>query len=478
MCDGEASKGVRRVRRLQEGRAPALRSDKMRELWRLGAPTVMEQALQTFVLYIDTAMVGRIGAGASAAVGLTTTVNWLFNGIFFSVSVAMLSLIARYNGENDVEAARKISSQAIWILLPMALATTVTALAISPYLPRWMNAAPDIRHDAAVYFFIISCPMLLRGALTVYGNVLRTFKDTKTPMFVNIFVNILNIILNQLMIGEGTKIAFAGVSVLIPGAGWGVAGAAAATAVSQSLGGVIIFIAVMKNPLTTMKGQELKPDCRILRKCFLSALPLMGERFVIGGGQIMFSSLVAELGTLSTAAHSIALAVEETFYIPGYGMQTAVSTLAGNAVGRRSRKELNEVVKAGMWIAVSIMSFMAVFLFAASPVIMSVFSGNKGVIELGAALLRIVAVSEPLFAVLIILEGVFHGAGETKTPFCIAAFTMWGIRIFFTWLFVFVFSAGLKAVWGCMVMDNVCRCVLLVGLYRTDRWKKRLGISA
>lgn len=71
------------MRRLQEGRAPALRSDKMRELWRLGAPTVMEQALQTFVLYIDTAMVGRIGAGASAAVGLTTTVNWLFNGIFF-----------------------------------------------------------------------------------------------------------------------------------------------------------------------------------------------------------------------------------------------------------------------------------------------------------------------------------------------------------------------------------------------------------
>lgn len=468
--------GVWKVSGAWHNKIAVLKSDKLQEMWCLGAPTVMEQALQTFVLYIDTAMVGRIGAGASAAVGLTTTVNWLFNGIFFTVSVAMLSIIARYTGEGDMEAARRTSAQAVWLLVPLSVVTTAAALLISPYLPGWMNASPGIWEDAGTYFFIISCPMLFRGALTVYGNVLRANKDTKTPMYINIFVNILNIALNQMMIGSGTHIGFGAVSLFIPGAGWGVAGAAVATAVSQSIGGVIMIAAAMKNPLTTMRGQRLKPDRYIIKNCFIVAFPLMGERLLIGSGQIMFSALVAGLGTLSTAAHSIALAIEEAFYIPGYGMQTAVSTLAGNAVGRRSRKELSEVVKAGMLIAVSIMSFMAVFLFAASPLIMSVFSGDADVIALGSLILRIVAVSEPLFAVLIILEGIFHGAGETRAPFFIAAVTMWGIRIFFTWLSVSVFGAGLAVVWVCMVMDNVCRCALLAFLYRTNGWKKRLGL--
>lgn len=71
----------------------------MHELWDLGAPTILEQALQTIVAYVDTAMVGQIGAIASAAVGLTTTVNWLLNGILFAVSMGMLSFIAQYTGQ-------------------------------------------------------------------------------------------------------------------------------------------------------------------------------------------------------------------------------------------------------------------------------------------------------------------------------------------------------------------------------------------
>lgn len=454
-----------------------LEKNTIKELWKLGAPTILEQALQTAVVYVDTAMVGHISATASAAVGLTTTINWLLNGIFFSVSVGMLSFISRYTGSGEKEKAHRISAQALWVLLGLAFIETIIALWISPVLPKWMGADKEIWHDASLYFFIVSCPLLLRGASIIFGNVLRANKDSKTPMYVNVGVNLLNILLNQLLIGSETVIHTGELIIRIPGMNFGVAGAAIATAISQSLGGIILFAATMKNPLTTLKGQRKKPDWANLKDCFSVALPLMGERLVMGSGYIMFSALVAGLGTLSTAAHAIALTIEEAFYVPGYGVQTAVSTFSGNAAGKGSEEELNAVVKAGLRIAVSIMSIMSVFLFIGATGIMGVFSTDTEVIELGASVLRIVAVSEPLFAVLIIYEGVFHGIGETKIPFFFAIFTMWGIRNFMSWFLIRWFDAGLKAVWVCMVMDNVCRCILLVLLYKTKKWKKKRKVN-
>lgn len=462
---------------LSRNNRKTIKSKTMRSLWILGAPTVLEQALQTLVGYVDTAMVGHIGAAASAAVGLTTTVNWLFNGIFFAMSVSLLSYIARFTGEGDMESAHRTSVQALWVLLVLGITETLVALAVSPVLPRWMGASREIWHEASLYFFIISCPMMLRGSAVIYGNVLRANKDSKSPMLANVFANLLNIILNQFLIGSGVTVSIAKVSFTVPGAGWGVAGAAIATAISQGLCGIIIFAVAMRNPMTTLKGQQIAPDRNILGKCVSVAIPLMGERFVVSGGHVIFSSLVAGLGTLSMAAHSIALTIEEAFYIPGYGIQTAVSTLSGNAVGRKSEEELREVTKAGLKIAVSVMTAMSIFLFFGSSLIMRIFSGDQAVILLGAKLLKIVAVSEPLFAVLIIFEGVFHGIGDTKVPFCIALFTMWGIRIFCTWLCINQFHAGLAMVWVCMVMDNICRCMLLVIWYRMKRWEKRLDMG-
>ena len=134
---------------LKEKNRIILKNSKMHELWDLGAPTILEQALQTIVAYVDTAMVGQIGAIASAAVGLTSTVNWLLNGILFAVSMGMLSFIAQYTGQGDLEAAHHTSAQAIWIIFVFGVIETVIALAISPVLPMWMGASQEIWRDAS-----------------------------------------------------------------------------------------------------------------------------------------------------------------------------------------------------------------------------------------------------------------------------------------------------------------------------------------
>lgn len=445
----------------------------LKELWILGAPTIVEQLLQTMVGYVDTAMVGRLGAKASAAVGLTASVNWLFYGIMFAPSLGLLSYIARYEGAGDWERARRASAQGIWLLLFVGIPESLAALAISPWLPGWLGAAQEIRRDASLYFFIISLAMFFRCSMIVFGNILRANKDTCTPMKVNIFVNLLNIVLNQLLIGGTAVISLGSLRFVLPGLGWGIAGAGIATALSTALGGILLFAAAMANPKTTLKGQPPRPDRTILRNVVTVAMPLMGERLVIGGGYVMFTSIVASLGTVATAAHTIALQVEEAFYIPGYGMQTAVSTLSGNALGERNPEKLSQVVKAGLRFAVSIMALMAVGLFWKAHWIMSLFTGDSRVAALGSTVLRIVAVSEPMFAAFIILEGTFHGIGETKLPFLIGLFTMWGIRIGLSWCLVHWLHVGLEIVWVCMIMDNISRCLLLAVWFRRGKWKAK-----
>jgi len=186
----------------------------------------------------------------------------------------------------------------------------------------------------------------------------------------------------------------------------------------------------------------------------------------------VFTSFIAGLGTIATAAHSIALTAEEAIYVPGYGIQAAVSTLAGNSLGRKSKGDFHLVRRAALAIAVPIMTGMALLMLLIPNIIIRIFTADPQVIKLGAEMLRIIAVSEPIFAVFIVMEGLFNGLGDTKVPFVYSSLSMWLVRVLFTYIFVCRMHYGLAAAWICMVADNVIRCILLVLRYYHGRWHR------
>ena len=155
-------------------------------------------------------------------------------------------------------------------------------------------------------------------------------------------------------------------------------------------------------------------------------------------------------------------------------MQAAAATLAGYSVGAKDEEKLGQYSGAIMAIAVFLMGSMSVFLFLFPGTFMGLFTPDQEVIALGADVLRIVSVSEPFFAMLIILEGVFNGAGDTRAPFLISLATMWGVRIVCTLLCVGVFHLGLTAVWWCMVADNMSCFLAMLIRYRGRSWKRYL----
>ena len=440
----------------------------------LAWPTVLEQILTTAVSYVDTAMVGRIDKYASAAVSATMTVNWLIGSCISALAIGFLSYISRAIGAKEGELAKRAAAQTVLAALVSGALFTVLTLSLAKYIPIWMRADVEIQSLASKYFFIIYTPMLFRSAIIVFGTVLRAAGDTKTPMRVNVATNIVNVILNFLLIFETRELSLFGYEFTMPGMGLGVVGAAVGSAVSFVVGGVWMTVSLYKSPVVSPKGMRIRPDGTILRPCLTVALPAALQMFATSLGYVAFSAMINTLGATSTAAHGIANTAESAFYIPGYGMQAAASTLIGNAYGEKNIDKMRAISRMLLIIETIVMIISGALLFTFAENMMSLFTKDQDVIRVGATVLRMVALSEPIYGVTVIIEGIFRGVGDTLYTFFFSVIGMWGVRIFGTFITVILLKQNLTAAWGCMIAHNVALGIMLTIRYLRGRWNPLL----
>ena len=446
------------------------RSSRLRALlpvvFTLAWPTMLEELMQTAVQYIDTAMVGRLGTDATAAVGSTTTVNWLIGTTVYAFAIGFLAYISQALGAGEAERARRASAQSVLTVLLAGGFFTVLTAALSPYVPGWMQLEPHLRPLASRYFLILYLPMLPRAASVIFGTVLRAAGDTKTPMRIGVGVNVLNVILNFLLIYPTRTVSVFGLEFTMWGAGLEVTGAAIASAVSFTFGGAAITLALFRHKTVSPRGYSVRPDRSVLRPCLKVALPNMAQRFTTSLGYVVFAAMINSLGDVSTAAHTVANTVESAFYIPGYGMQAAAATLTGNAIGMRDRQRQKDLSVLIVILEVAMMVVTGALLFAFAPQMVRLFSHDPQVIRLGSIVLRMVACSEPIYGISIVVEGMLQGAGKTRAPFVFNVIGMWGVRILGTFLFTRFLGGGLISAWGCMIAHNILLCLLFVIYYR------------
>ena len=425
----------------------------------LSIPTIVEEVLATLLQYVDTAMVGQLGEQATASVSITTTITWLFNSIPGAIGTAVLILISKAAGAGDRKQVKRLAQQALFLSVLSGVVLGAASVAISPFVPAWMGAEPAIQEEASRYYFIVSLPMIFRAASTILGAALRAIQDTRTPMLISVAANGLNIILN---------------SLLIYGAGLGVAGAAIASAISYTLSGILMFVFFRKKGMFSFHWREFSVEKGLLRECFAVGAPVLGTSLVSCFGYVVFASLVSGMGTTIFAAHSIAVTAETIFYVPGYGLRSASSTLIGNARGERNASKLTTVAKLSVGLTVGIMILSGALLFFGAGGLMRVFTPSRAVIDLGAEMLRLVALSEPFFGLMIVLEGIFYGLGRTRYAFVVETAGMWCVRILFTFLCVRVWGLDLRAVWYCMIADNVCKALLFALPFAIRSSRQRL----
>lgn len=436
----------------------------------LAWPTMLEQLMHTMVQYIDTAMVGTLGTEATASVGATSTVNWLVSGTIAALSIGFLSYIAKAKGAGDERSIKKASAQAVLVVITVGLLFTVLMTGVSGLVPVWMQVDPGIQKTAGQYFMILYSPMLFRTASILFGNILRAVGDTKTPMKVGIIVNLINICLNFILIYPVREVKAGELSLPVYGLGMGVLGAAVASSIAFCVGGILITVKFWKHPLVSPKGEKMRFHWEILEPCLRVAIPNMMQRFGTSLGYVVFASMINSVGDVATAAHTIANTVESLFYIPGFGMQTAAATLAGSTYGARDKKRMKKLPAVFLPLEVTMMFVSGIVLFLVAPAFMGIFSKNTEVIDLGARVLRMVALSEPFYGFSIVIEGFMQGVGKTKQPFFYNMAGMWGIRILGTLICLKFFGGGLIMAWACMILHNLFLFLFFFVIYKKEKW--------
>lgn len=436
-----------------------IRKEVFRTLVKLSIPTIIEEILATLMQYVDTAMVGNLGEQATAAVSVTTTVTWLVNSIPSAIGVGVLAMIAKAVGENDRDIIKRISQQVITLVMLCSVVLTAITVSLSGFIPVWMGAEEAVQGTASLYFLIVSIPMLFRVSSMLFGAAIRATQNTRTPMLISLFANVLNAVLNV---------------ILIYCFNMGVTGAAIASAVSYTVSGVFMYIAYRRSDLLYWKWRSFKLDGKVLGKCMKISLPVLGTSITSCFGYVVFAGLVSSMGTTVFAAHSIAVTAETIFYIPGYGLRTATSTLVGVSLGEQNKQKFDYVCSLSVIMTMVMMVISGVVLYIVSYPLMCLFTNSGDVAALGAEMLKIVAFSEPFFGLMIVLEGIFYGLSRTKYAFVIETASMWGVRILLTFLCVKVWGLDLYAVWYCMIIDNIMKALLFTLPVITRKQRQKL----
>ena len=448
-------------------------------MWHLSWPAILEQLLGTMVSYVDTAMVGVLGAAATAAVSINASPIWLVGGILSGIGVGYSVQVANAVGARDEYKARRAIVQALLAVLIVGFGFLILLQLLANCIPQWMGAKPEVLPNAIRYLRFYTLCMPGHAVLYVFSAVLRCTGDTKTPLFLNSSSNILNMILNFLLIYPTRELTVLGLTFTMPGAGMGVGGAAAASAISIDLAGLILIAVVLRrfHLFRRGMGDSLRPDPIIIRTAASLGLPYVAERMSINLGQITMVRIVATIGTTALASHHIANTAEGLCYLPAYGISAAATALVGQCVGAQSKEDAKAYGALAGKLGFILCIITGAILFIAARPLAGLFSPDTEVVALTATILRIVSVAEPFFALSIVLFGSLRGANDTRYPMFICLLSMWVVRIVLTVLFVFVFQWGLPGVWAAMALDLILRGILAALRWRSGKWQRLAGFT-
>lgn len=447
------------------GKLDALAQIKLTAL--LSFPSMMAQLVHIMMQYIDAAMVGSLGAQASASIGLVSTTIWLFGSLCSAASVGFYVQVAHKIGAGDFAGARQVLRESFLSCILFSFLLCGIGVGISNHLPHWLGGGNDICGDASTYFMYFSLCLPFSMLNSLCSGMLRCSGNIHTPSILNVLMCLLDVLFNWLLIFPTCTLF----GITFPGADLGVTGAVLGTALAY------IICSLLMCYFTVVRSKELSlrqdcgtfiPQLRTLREGLHIAAPIAVEHIVLCGAQIVSTVIVAPLGTIAIAANSFGITVEALCYMPGYGMSDAATTLVGQSLGAGRRYLARSFGRITLGMGIAFMTLMAVVMYTASPALLSIMTPDVAVQQLTVEILRIEAFAEPMFAASIVCYGIFVGARDTLIPCTMNLTCIWLLRIIPAALLAS--HMGLQGVWIAMAVELTFRGIIFLIRFRGDSW--------
>lgn len=422
----------------------------------LSYPAILAQLSSVLMQYIDTAMVGHLGAAAGASIGLVSTCLWLFGGFGMAVTSGFSVQVAHRVGANDFRGARNVLRQGLSFAMIFSLVMAGIGIGISWGLPHWLGGGPDIVDDSGAYFRIMAYFMPAMQLDWMCAAFLQASGNMKVPSMLALGMCLLDVAFNYIFI-----------YVL----GMGVRGAAIGSGLAEVVIGIAMFSYMAfgsKDLRLTHEKGNFRPTADVMKKAFGISGPMAFQNILMRGGYIAATVIVAPLGTVAIAANSFAITAESLCYMPGYGIADASTTLVGQSIGAGRRPLARRFGWITTLLGMGVMGILAVLMYFFAPQMIGLMSPDAEVISLGGRVLRIEAFAEVGYAASIVAYGAFVGAGDTKWPSIMNLGSMWLVRIipaiFMTRRY------GLVGFWICMAVELSFRGVIFLVRLARGKW--------
>jgi len=424
----------------------------------LSIPAILAQLSTVLMSYIDTSMVGRLGSGPSASVGLISTSTWIFGGFCMAACSGFSVQVAHLIGSKDYSRARNVLRQAILSVFCFGIFMGLTGVILSPFLPHWLGGGEDICADSSGYFLIYASFLPFMQLSWLGNSMLQASGNMKIPSILNVSMCIMDVVFNYIFIFQCDM---------------GVRGAALGTGIAEAITAfLMLYFVIVKSPELNLfqdKG-SFKPKRDTLKNAFGITGPMWIQNVVMRGAYIMSTLIVAPLGNIAIAANSFAITAESFCYMPGYGIEEATTTLVGQSLGAKRKDLAKQFSRISLALGAFIMTALAVVMYITAGALMGLLSKDPEVVALGARCLHIEAFAETMYAVSMVAYGACVGAGDTLMPSAMNLLSMWVVRIGLALILTPMF--GLIGYWIAMCIELNVRGALFLWRVRGDKWMK------
>ena len=427
----------------------------------LAVPMVLEMVLESLFGLVDVFWVSRLGADATATVGLTEAMLYLVFAVAMGLSLSTTAMVARRIGEKDPEGAAVAAVQAIILGLAVSAAIGAPCLFLARYLLRVMGASAEIVAVGTGYATIALGGSGVVLMLFLNNAIFRGAGDAAIAMRLLWVSNIINLVLDPCLIfGWG------------PFPRLGVTGAALATFIGRGIGVSYQFYRMLRGTeRIRILRRQMRLNLQVLLRLARVSLTGILQFTIAQTSWIGLVRIVSTFGAAALAGYTIAIRIVIFAILPSWGLSNAAATLVGQNLGaRQPERAETSVWRTGFYNMLFLGSLGVVFVIFAEPIV-GLFTHNASVVPLAATCLRIVSYGNIGYAYGMVMLQAFNGAGDTVTPTILNLFGFWCLEIPLAYWLAIPRGLQSKGVYLSIVIAEAAVAGASMVLFRRGRWK-------
>lgn len=431
-------------------------------IW-LSWPVVVAMAMQTGYNLVDMFWVGRLGPSAVAAVSLCGFLFFLVLAVGQTLGSGTIALVARFYGEKNYSRAEYILLQSLLLTVVFSITLALGIGILARPILIMLGGSPEVISQGTTYLRIVAVGFFFQIFSYVINYAMRGTGDMKTPMRIMLVATIINIILDPLLIfGPGFFPA------------WGVAGAAAATAISMAVSCFYAAAVLLRGRsfITLKIPRILRPDSGYMRLILAIGLPVGISYTIMSFSNMALFRIVATYGTPAIGAQGIGFRIVQMATLPVVAIAAATTTLVGQNLGARDQNRARDSAFKALLVSSIVMVFFSLFFFGMAYPLISIFTPHTQIRTLGRQFLRIISFSQLFAGATITLGGVFRGAGDTKPPMLVGLGKL-GLLVLLANLFSRYLFGSVEGVWWAMNICTGLETMVLFWWFHNGKWQEK-----